>query len=125
MNANLTHRVTLDKDYINLEFWGKLDVTSIRDAADKTVALHNQHKISKLLCDVSLVNYDEINVPLQVEGMTMVWKIKDFHHVAFLIGNEDFGKLVESTLEQLHLSSKFRCFPDKNAALKWLDVDKT
>ena len=111
--------------YIHLITRGKLDIDHLDDPANAAIDLAREKKIDKLLDDIRQVDSTGADIQVQSKGFGVLWKLRTFDKVAIVFGKEErLSKLFFSTIQTIHITSKFRGFDNEEDAVKWLKNDK-
>ena len=116
-----TYKITVFDNYILMEFFAELDVPTIETASKVGLELSKEKNIKRMCCDISKSSYNGITMALQVAGIRMLWSIRHFERLAMIISDPEMQKIVRSTMAQVHMTDKYRSFPDKESAVAWLE----
>lgn len=110
-------------DYVYLVTRGELDIDNLEAPADAALALAKSAHLDKLLDDIRYVDSSGVNIPIQSKGFGVIWKLRKFRKVAIVFKQEEFGRLFLSTLQAMHITSKFHGFDNEVDAIAWLEED--
>lgn len=121
MSTEQNYRNTKEANYVKQELWGKLELEGLREASKEAIQLIETHKADALLCDIRNITYDETSIKMQIEGMSLLWKMRHLRRIAFLVSTHGLSQSLETTFEQLHLGSKYHAFRDEAEAIAWLN----
>lgn len=110
-------------DYVYLVTRGKLDVENLDAPANAALALAKEEDLDKLLDDIRYVDSTGVSIPIQSKGFGIIWKLRTFKKVAIVFKEEEIGRLFFSTLQAMHITSKFHGFKDEAEAIAWLEED--
>ena len=116
--------VEVRDDYVHLVTRGKLDLQDLDAPANAAIALAQDKKLDKLLDDIRYVDAAGANIAVQSKGFGVLWKLRTFKKVAIVFKQERLGRLFFSTIQSIHITSKFRGFDNEADAIAWLKDDK-
>jgi len=109
-------------DYIYLRTWGHLENENLEKPADTALEMGKKTGITKLLDNIQEVD-STVSLPVQLEGVKVLWKLRAFKKIAIVIKDNELGHIFFSSLAALHLSEAFRGFTDEAEAIAWLKAD--
>jgi hypothetical protein len=115
--------VSVRDDYVHLVTKGPLDVNNLDAPANAALALAKEKKLDKLLDDIRYVDSSGVNISIQSKGFGVLWKLREFKKVAIIFKEKELGHLFFSTLEAIHINSKFGGFDNEAEAIAWLKDD--
>lgn len=111
-------------DYVYLVTRGRLDVDNLDAPANAALSLAKEKKIDKLLNDIRYVDSSGVDISIQSKGFGVLWKLREFKKVAIIFKEREIGRLFFSTLEAMHITSKFGGFDNEADAIAWLKDNK-
>ncbi len=109
--------------YIHLVTRGKLEIDSLDAPANAAIALAQKEKVDKLLDDIRFIDSTGASITVQSKGFGILWKLRTFKKVAIVFKHDEIGRLFFSTLQAMHISSKFNGFKDEAEAVAWLEQE--
>lgn len=119
------YEVTIEDGYFRTNVWGNAGAEVFEVSTKDLLELRDNKgiKINKLLCDIRELKSQNIDIVAQTKGIGMLWDIRSFDKVAFLMSEVNKSRAAEMTrraLEVTHFTDKFRSFEDETAAIAWL-----
>ena len=113
------YQVTATDTYIYLKYLHEPSAQDMREANAKILDLHQHHGLSRLLCDLRQLS-GEVHIGTQVEGVKLLWQLRDFEKFAFITNDNELERIVASSFNHLKFLSKLRTFNDEPSAITWL-----
>jgi hypothetical protein len=118
------YKVESTEWYIRLEYTRQPTPDDMKAANADIMHLHEEAGLNRLLCDVRQMSSD---VPLgtQVEGVKLLWQLRNFEKFAFVSNDPELEKLLASSFSHLKFMHKFRGFHDEADAIAWLRASES
>ncbi|MDZ7744451.1 MAG: STAS/SEC14 domain-containing protein [Candidatus Saccharibacteria bacterium] len=110
-------------DYIHLKTWGRLHLEDLSEPAETALKLAKKEKAKMLIDDIREVHSPFVDLQVQAKGVSVLWKLKEFHKVAIVFNEGELEKLFFSSLEALRLGGNFKGFDNVDDAVAWLKED--
>lgn len=119
------YEVTVEDGYFRTNVWGSAGGEVFEASTKDLLAMHDAQKgkVNRLLCDIRQLQPTKIDIGAQTRGIAMLWDIRKFDKVAFLMSNMKSSRVTEMTrrsLEVTHFTDKFQTFEDEAEAIAWL-----
>lgn len=105
--------------YIKLEYTRQPTPEDMNAANVELLKLNKEQGLDTLLCDVRKMN-PEVPLRTQLEGVKLLWQLRNFKKFAFVIDNAELEKLLASSFMNMSFMHKFRAFGDEQEAINWL-----
>ena len=110
-------------DYIHLVTRGKLKIESLDAPANAAIALAEKEGVDKLLDDIRFIDSLDASIRVQSKGFGVLWQLRTFKKVAIVFKQDEIGRLFFSTLQTLHMTSRFNGFKSEAEAIAWLEQE--
>lgn len=108
-------------NYIHLVTRGRLEIESLEAPANAAIALAEKEKVDRLLDDIRFIDSTGASIKVQSKGFGILWKLRTFKKVAIVFKQDEVGRLFFSTLQAMHITSRFNGFKDEAEAVAWLE----
>lgn len=117
--------VKVNGDYVHLVTRGKLNLEDLEAPANAAIELGKKEKVDKLLDDIRGVDSTGANIRVQAKGFAILWKLREFKKVVIVFKHKELGRLFFSTIQTMHITSRFNGFDNEADAIAWLEDDNT
>lgn len=98
-HAEKLYEVTVEDGYFRTTVWGGAGTEVFEASTNELLELRDRKniKINKLLCDIRELLPQNIDIVAQAKGIGMLWNIRSFDKVAFLMADMDRSRVAEMT----------------------------